>query len=103
MLFRYFVIAHSYLKASLITFTCCALCSINLVSCTQELKFYNLATLSILTDVFIFTMNQLKEMTSVKPLINLKQEKTGNSASINGVTSFGPNLPLITTRIPDLM
>ena len=48
-------------------------------------------------------MNQLKEMTSVKPLINLKQEKTGNSAFINGVTSFGPNLPLIATRILDLM
>ena len=51
---------------------------------TQELKFYNLATLSILTDVFIFTMNQLKEMTSPKPLINLKQEETGNSAFLSG-------------------
>lgn len=56
--------------------------------CTQELKFYNLATLSILTDVFIFAMNQLKEMTSAKPLNNLKQEETGNSASLHGVIGF---------------
>lgn len=50
---------------------------------------------------YIFTMNQLKEMISPKPLINLKQEETGNSASDNGgIGGFGPSLPLITSRIP---
>lgn len=40
-------------------------------------------------------------MISPKPLINLKQEETGNSASDNGgIGGFGPSLPLITSRIP---
>ena len=102
MLFRYFVIAHSCLKVSVIAYLLCIMLHKSSLH-TQELKFYNFATLSILTDVFIFTMNQPKEMTSAKPLINLKQEETGNSASLSGVVGFGPNLPLITTRIPDLI
>lgn len=65
------------------------------------MKFYNLATLSILTGELYIHNESTKRDDFTKPLINLKQEETGNSASGNGgIGGFGPSLPLITSRIP---